>query len=209
MSASNYEEEQILKDRFGITSWTPPSTNYMAVSTADPTDDCSGLEEPIGNSYARVSITNDGTEWSYSSGQVDNDNPITFPQATGSWGTISHWVMFDQDRTSYSVDGVDTTNDIFTLPDAAGDVTGEFAAGTKVRVNGSTGNDGIYTVASSSYDGTDTQVTVQEDVTDATADGTLYAMGNMLEYAPLDTAKSIGTDDTLEIPAGGAVIPLD
>jgi len=209
MGASDYLETAIQKHRFGISSWSAPSTVYLAVSTADPTDDCSGMEEPFGNSYARVAITNDGTEWSESSGTVTNDNDQSFPEATGDWGTLSHWALFDQDRTSHIIDGVDTSADEFTLDADDGDVTGEVAAGTKLAVEGSTGNDDIYTVASSSFDGTNTIVAVQEDVTDGTADGTLYPMGNLLDHAPLDASKSIVSGDTLVFYAGDLSVSLD
>jgi hypothetical protein len=57
----------------------------------------------------------------------------------------------------------------------SGDKTTSFKVGKEISVTGSTGNDGIYRVASSSYAGgpDETTVTVTGDVVDATADGFL------------------------------------
>ena len=49
---SDYWENKILDHIFGKGSYTPP-TIYVGLSTADPTDDGSGLAEPSGNGYAR------------------------------------------------------------------------------------------------------------------------------------------------------------
>lgn len=92
-SFGNYLEDEILDHIFGKGSYTPP-TIYVALSTADPTDDGSGLAEPSGNGYARKSTA--GADWNAASGgALDNANDITFAQATGSWGTITHFALMD------------------------------------------------------------------------------------------------------------------
>jgi len=92
-SFSNYWENKILDYIFGKASYTPP-TIYVGLSTADPTDSGSGLAEPNGNGYARVQTA--ASDWNAASnGTVDNANDITFPEATGSWGTITHFALFD------------------------------------------------------------------------------------------------------------------
>jgi len=92
-SFADYWENEILDHIFGKGSYTPP-TIYVGLSTADPTDDGSGLAEPTGDAYARVSTL--AANWSVaSSGALDNANDITFPEATGSWGTITHFALFD------------------------------------------------------------------------------------------------------------------
>ena len=90
MSYSDYLEGKLLDHLFDIASYTAPST-YVGLSTADPTDDASGLAEPSSGAYARVEVT----AWSRSGNEVDNDSDITFPTATGSWGTITHGCLFD------------------------------------------------------------------------------------------------------------------
>jgi len=69
-----------------------------------------------------------------------------------------------------SVVGVDTSSDTITVD---GDVASLLATGDIFTVTGSTGNDGEYTVDSTSYDSTndETTITVKESVGDGTADG--------------------------------------
>lgn len=92
-SFADYWENEILDHLFGKGSYTPP-TIYVGLSTADPTDDASGLAEPSGGSYARVATA--GADWNVASGgAIANANDITFPEATDSWGTITHFALFD------------------------------------------------------------------------------------------------------------------
>jgi len=69
-----------------------------------------------------------------------------------------------------SVVGVDTSSDTITV---GGDAASLLATGDIFTVTGSTGNDGEYTVDSTSYDSTndETTITVKESVGDGTADG--------------------------------------
>ena len=92
-SFSDYLENELLDHVFGKGSYTPP-TIYVALSTANPLDDGSGLAEPSGNSYARVQTA--ATDWNAaSSGFIDNATVIEFNEATGSWGTITHFALMD------------------------------------------------------------------------------------------------------------------
>jgi hypothetical protein len=80
-----------LLDHVFNAAYTPPATVYLGLSTANPTDDGSGLAEPSGNAYARQAITFSAA----SSRRVTQSATVTFPQATGAWGTITHWAVFD------------------------------------------------------------------------------------------------------------------
>ena len=92
-SFSNYLEDELLDHIFGKGSYTPP-TIYVALSTSDPLDNGSGLTEPSGSGYARVQTA--GTDWNAASGgAIDNANAITFSEATGNWGTITHFALMD------------------------------------------------------------------------------------------------------------------
>ncbi|MBN2271204.1 MAG: hypothetical protein JXN61_11360 [Sedimentisphaerales bacterium] len=92
-SFSNYLEDELLDHVFGKGSFTPPPI-YVALSTADPLDSGSGLAEPSGSGYARVQTTE--ADWNAASGgAIDNVNAITFNEATGSWGTITHFALMD------------------------------------------------------------------------------------------------------------------
>jgi hypothetical protein len=92
-SFADYWENEILDHLFGKGNYTPPVI-YVGLSTANPTDDASGLAEPSGNSYARVATA--GADWNVASnGTIDNANDITFPEASGSWGTLTHFTLLD------------------------------------------------------------------------------------------------------------------
>lgn len=90
MSFSNYWEGEILDHLFDIGVYSAP-TIYVALSTADPTEDGSGLAEPAGGSYARKTIS----AWSRTDNEVDNDSDESFVTATGDWGTITHFALYD------------------------------------------------------------------------------------------------------------------
>jgi hypothetical protein len=91
-SFSNYLENKILDHVFKTASFSVPTNIYVALSTADPGESGGGIAEPSGNGYART-ICN---SWDAASGgATQNTNAVTFPTATGSWGTISHFALFD------------------------------------------------------------------------------------------------------------------
>ena len=82
---SNYLENALINATLRNTSYTTPSTVYLALYTSDPTDADSGTEVS-GTSYARQSITFGAP----SNGVSTNSAAIEFPQAGGSWGTVTH-----------------------------------------------------------------------------------------------------------------------
>ena len=84
MSFSNYLENKVMLHVFGGTSYTAPSTLYVALYTSDPGEGDTGTEVS-GGSYARqtgaFTITN---------GVAANTAAIEFPTATASWGTVAY-----------------------------------------------------------------------------------------------------------------------
>ena len=87
---SNYLENALINATLRNTSYTSPSTVYVALFTSDPTDAGSGTE-CSGGAYARQSATFGAPSDGASSISAD----VEFPQATGSWGTITHFGIFD------------------------------------------------------------------------------------------------------------------
>lgn len=87
---SNYLENALLDHVLRNVSYTSPTTVYVGLYTSDPGDDNTGTEVS-GGSYARqiLSVT------TATGGIVTSSADITFPQATGSWGTISHIGLLD------------------------------------------------------------------------------------------------------------------
>lgn len=93
MSFSDYLENKILNHLFGKSAYTAP-TIHVGLSTADPGDDGATLAEPSGNGYARVQTS--ASDWNTATtGTTTNAEDIEFPEAEGSWGTITHWAIFD------------------------------------------------------------------------------------------------------------------
>lgn len=92
-SFSDYAEGAILDHLFSLSAGYAQPTIYLAVSTADPTDTGGGTAEPSGNGYARVATA--ASDWSRTGNVVDNANELSFPEATGSWGTLTHFALYD------------------------------------------------------------------------------------------------------------------
>jgi hypothetical protein len=93
--ASDYLEQKLRDHIFRGIAYTPPTTLYLSLHTANPTDTGSGAEVS-GGSYARKSVANSSSEWSSDgTGLTSNVNTQTFPTATGSWGTLTHFGVWD------------------------------------------------------------------------------------------------------------------
>jgi hypothetical protein len=93
MGFSDYWENKVLDYMFGKGSLTPTPI-FVGLSSSDPTDDGSALAEPGGNNYARVQTS--ACNWKVASGGVlTNAGQIVFAMATGGWGTVTHFALFD------------------------------------------------------------------------------------------------------------------
>lgn len=94
MSFCNVLENSLLNHTFGGTVYTPATTLYVGLSTANPTDTGSFTGECTGGSYGRVAIDNDKTTWTVSStGSLSNAISILFDTATASWGTVTYFFL--------------------------------------------------------------------------------------------------------------------
>jgi hypothetical protein len=92
-SFSNYWENEVLDHLFGKGAYTPPNL-YVALSASDPGENGSGLEEPAAGGYARAATQ--ASDWnSAEGGLIDNAVAIEFNAATGDWGTMTHFALFD------------------------------------------------------------------------------------------------------------------
>jgi hypothetical protein len=87
---SNYLENALINATLRNTSYTSPTTTYLALYTSDPTDADTGTEI-TGGSYVRQSITFGAP----SNGTSTNSAAVEFPQATADWGIISHVAIRD------------------------------------------------------------------------------------------------------------------
>lgn len=83
-----------------------PTTLYVGLYTANPTDTGGGTEVS-GGSYARVAVSSSLANWagtqaaasttasSGTSGTTSNNGAITFPAPSANWGSITGFGIFD------------------------------------------------------------------------------------------------------------------
>ena len=91
MSAmSDYLELKVLDHVLSVTAYTMPSNVYVGLSTGSFGDDNSGTELS-GNNYTRKEASFSAA----SSGEITTSGTVEFNAATGSWGAISHFGIFD------------------------------------------------------------------------------------------------------------------
>lgn len=119
MSAmSDYLENEILDHILSVGSFTMPANIYIGLSTGSFADDNSGTELS-GSGYTRIEITFAAA----SSASAASNATVTFPTATGSWGAISHYGIFDA-----STSGNLLVHGVFAAPKTIG-------SGDVLRVN--------------------------------------------------------------------------
>jgi hypothetical protein len=87
---SNYLENALINATLRNTTYTSPATVYVGLYTSDPGEGNTGTEVS-GTSYARQSVTFGAP----SNGVSTNSAAVEFPQAGGSWGTVSHIGILD------------------------------------------------------------------------------------------------------------------
>lgn len=87
---SNALEDDLLDHVLKNTTYTQPTNLYLGLWTADD-----GLESGVvtsevsGGAYARTTATFAAA----ASGTSTNSAAVSFPQATGAWGTVSHTAL--------------------------------------------------------------------------------------------------------------------
>lgn len=98
MILSDYLENKLLDHLLKATAYTRPATLYFGLYTSAPSDSGGGVE-PAAASYARSAVTNDSTNFpncAITGNPIKaNATIISFPTAESSWGTITHWGIFD------------------------------------------------------------------------------------------------------------------
>lgn len=98
---SNYLEGQLIGHLFRDLTFSKPSTLAIALCTASPNDASTGgtiTEVANSNNYSRVELAPDDDNWaaiSGNNGTTSNSSAITFPTASGSWGTVTSVAILD------------------------------------------------------------------------------------------------------------------
>lgn len=123
-AASDYLEAALLDATLRATSYTSPSTVYLALYTSDPGDDNSGTE-CSGTGYARQSVA-----FSRTGATASNSAAVEFPTAGGAWGTITHFGVLDAATSgnllyhgALTTSRAITSGDIFRVPSGDLDIT--------------------------------------------------------------------------------------
>lgn len=107
MSAMSDYLENKLVDQLFRGQAAPTTTNlYVGLLTAAPSDSGGGTEV-TGNNYSRVTVASSLANWagtqsagstvasSGTGGQTSNNNAITFATPSGTWGTVTHFGIYD------------------------------------------------------------------------------------------------------------------
>lgn len=107
MSAmSDYLENKLVDQLFRGQAAPTTTTLYIALYTAAPSDTGGGTEVS-GSNYSRVAVTSSLANWagtqsagstiasSGTGGQTSNNNSITFPTPSATWGTVTHFAIYD------------------------------------------------------------------------------------------------------------------
>lgn len=132
---SDYLENSLIDHVLRTSSFSKPSTLAIALLTTAAIDadtgqfsTGTGIEVPDANAYARQTNNPSDSNWaapSAGNGQSSNVNAITYPTATGSWGTIVASAIVDSatyDSGNMLFHGVNAAakvinlNDVFSFP---------------------------------------------------------------------------------------------
>jgi len=103
---TDYLENKLIDQLFRGQAYTFPAGLHVGLLTAAPSDTGGGTEVS-GNAYARQDLAPSLTNWagtqaaasttasSGTSGTTSNNVAITFPTPTASWGTVTHFGVWD------------------------------------------------------------------------------------------------------------------
>lgn len=103
---TDYLENKIIDWLFRGQTFTPPAGLHMGLLTAAPSDSAAGTEVS-GNGYARVNLAPTLANWAGTqaagsttastgnTGTTSNNSAVNFPTPTASWGTVTHFAIYD------------------------------------------------------------------------------------------------------------------
>ena len=97
---SNYLESALLNHSFGKTAFTMPATVACALFTSTATTgelEAGTLTNEVANAnaYARVTVAAGSITASAGGSALVTSADITFPTATGAWGTVAYVAFLD------------------------------------------------------------------------------------------------------------------
>lgn len=93
-SLTNYGEAALVKHMFNEEAYSPVASLYLALCTSSPGEAATGAsmnECANSGNYARTVIAFGPAALR----RVTQDGSVTFPLASGPWGTVSYWAIVD------------------------------------------------------------------------------------------------------------------
>lgn len=130
---SDYLENKLVDHIFRATSFTAPAALWVSLHTASPTDTGSGTEVS-GSNYGRAQLNPSTTNWTNTQasgsgastgtgGLTSNNAIISFPTPSATWGTVTHFGIWDASTVgnmivwgSLTVSKTINTSDVVTFP---------------------------------------------------------------------------------------------
>jgi hypothetical protein len=121
---TNYLEGALYDAVLKNTTYTAGATVYVSLHTASPTETGAVGELAVANGYAREAMAFDA----HSGGSGGNSGTVTFTASGGSWGSITHFAIWDASSGGNALlwsvlDSSRTVNDGDSLEFAAASVT--------------------------------------------------------------------------------------
>lgn len=104
---TDYLENKIVDHVFRATSYASPTGLHVSLHTANPTDTGSvGEVSTAGTGYSRAPLAPSVSNWASTNGATagastgtggatSNKGTITFPTPTATWGTVTHFAIWD------------------------------------------------------------------------------------------------------------------
>ena len=90
-------ENLLLGHLFRGVPYTAPNPLFVGLLVLAPSDSGAGTEA-AGGAYARVAVAAGAANWSAAvggNGTTSNVNAVNFPTPTASWGTVTHFAIYD------------------------------------------------------------------------------------------------------------------
>jgi len=110
-----------------------------------------------------------------------------------------------KDTRQFAINSVTTGTKTFIVTSGAVDLTSLYPVGKMMKVNGSTANNGLYTIASRSYSNPNFTIVVEETIPDGTVDGTVGDDASVVNH-PTTPFVNVSDLATLTVDANGGTL---
>lgn len=115
-SKTAYLSQKLLDHVLGGAAFTPPTTVYLALSTAafSATSTGAAMAEVTASDYARLSLTNNSGTWSAATAAAPSEKhnlaDLAYAAATSAWGTPASAYLADAATNGNLLYGSDISN---------------------------------------------------------------------------------------------------